>query len=248
MRKLDARGDTPVMDTDDELKVEAVSHSFRFSKYSDNSEITALIVEAVNRMGGAGEFAEEGYRVCIDRLCHKAKLVSNIIQVEYFDMPEDSYLDRWSLVMLAVELQHNSSSAFFEKILASEIPKENSKHPHSFSTVGEEVMIRTTAIEGLERMATNDDKEAIKVLFHNIGHEVFSIRRAATQAILAIGDEDMYKKLINELPKRHNDLLKICRTDVREAEQAEGGLFVKNRDDADTPVPQEDRSGNKSGC
>ncbi len=246
MRKFDTRGDTPTMDTDDELKVEAVVHPFSFREYGDQPEVTALIVEAVNRMSGAGEPAEEDYRVCIDRLCRKTKLVSGIIQAEYFDMPEDAYLDRWALVMLAVELEDSRSLGFLEEILASAIPEEKSKDPHSFTTVGEEVMIRTTAIEGLERMAANGNEKAVKLLLHNIGHETFSIRRAATQALLAIGGEDMREKLASELPKRHHNLLKIHRTDVREAEQAEGGLFLKNQDDAETPAPNEDRSGKAS--
>ncbi len=246
MRKFDTRGDTPTMETDDDLKVETVAHPFHFREYGNEPKITALIVEALNRMSGAGESAEEDYRDCIGRLCRKAKLASSIVEAEFFDMPEDAYLDRWALVMLAVELQHNGSLGFFEQILASAIPEEKSRDPHSFSTVSEEVVIRTTVIEGLERMAADGDEEAIKLLFRNIGHESFSIRRAATQALLAVGGEDMRKKLASELPKRHHDLLKIRRTDVREAEQAEGGLFLKNQDDAETPAPKEDGSGKAS--
>ncbi len=242
MRKFDKRGDTPTTDTNDELKVEIVAHPYRFREHSNQPEVIELIVEAINRMGGAGETAEEDYRTCIDRLYRKGKLVSSMIKAEYFDMPEDAYLDRWALVMLAVELHNDRSLGFFEKILSSAISEEQSKHPHSFSTVGEEVMIHTTAIEGVERMAADGNEDAVKLLFRNIGHESFSIRRAATQALLAIGGEEMRKKLEGELPKRHHDLLKIRRTDVREAEQAEGGLFVKNRDDADTPAPIEDES------
>lgn len=247
MKKHDTRGDTPTMDTDDDLKVEIVAHPFRFRQYSGESEITTLIVEAVNQMSGAGESAEENYRVCIDRLSRKTELVFSIIQSEYFDMPDDAYLDRWALVMLAVELQYNRGLGFFEKILDSAIPEEKSKDPHSFTTVGEEVMIRTTAIEGVERLAANGDNEAVELLLRNISHESFSIRRAATQALLAIGGEEMRKKLKSELPKRHHDLLKIRRTDVREAEQAEGGLFLKSHDDADTPAPKEDGPAKVSG-
>ena len=242
MKKLDKRGDTPSLDTNDELNVEEIAHPFRFQKYSKEAELTELIVEAVNRMGGSGELAEENYRLCVDKLCRKSKLTSQIIQAEYFDLAEDAYLDRWGLTMLAVELQHQNGLAFFDKILAGAIPKEKSKDPHSFTSVGEEVMIRTTAIEGLERLAANGNDDAIEVLLGNISHEVFSVRRAATQALIAVGGKKMLKKLKSELPKRHHDLLKIHRTDVRNAEQAEGGLFLKNQDDSDIPAPKSDSS------
>lgn len=246
MRKFDKRGDTPTMDTDDNLKVKIVATIFRFRGYANEPKITALITEAVNRMSGAGESAEDDYQLCIDRLCRKGKLVSSIIQDEYFDMPEDAYLDRWALVMLAVELHSNNNLDFFEKIMVSDIPDEKSEDPHSFTTLGEEVMIRTTAIEGLERMAVEGDEKAIKLLFGNITHKSFSIRRAATQALLALGNEDIRQKLQDELPKRYHDLLKINRTDVRKAEQAEGGLYLKNRDEVDTPLPKEDKKGKDS--
>ncbi|ABM05008.1 hypothetical protein Ping_3321 [Psychromonas ingrahamii 37] len=242
MKKRDQRGDTPSLDINDQLKVKEIAHPFRFEKYSKENELTELIVEAVNRMGGSGELAEEKYRLCVDKLCRKSKLTSQIIQEEYFDLAEDAYLDRWGLTMLAVELQDQNGLAFFDKILAEEIPEEKSKDPHSFTSVGEEVMIRTTAIEGLERLAANGNDDAIKVLFGNISHEVFSVRRAATQALLAVGGENMLEKLKSELPKRHHDLLKIKRTDVRNAEQAEGGLFIRNQDDSDIPAPKSDSS------
>lgn len=247
MRKFDSRGDTPTIDINDALKVKTVAHPFHFREYANEQEITELIVEAVNRMSGAGECAEEDYRVAIDRLCRQASLASRIIQAEYFDLPEDAYLDRWALVMLTAELRDSRSLGFFEKILASAIPEERSQAPHSFTSVGEEVMIRTTAIEGLERMAADGDEKAEQLLLRNIHHDAFSIRRAATLALLAIGGEDMRKKLEEALPERHHDLLKIRRTDVRKAEQAEGGLFLKNRDDADTPAPNEDESDKKCG-
>lgn len=244
MRKLDTRGDTPSMDTDDSLKTELIEHPFQFREFSNEPELTAQIVEAINRMGGAGESAEEEYRECLSPLIRQVKRVVQIIQAEYFDMPEEAYLDRWALVMLATELVDRRCVDFFKAVLDSEIPEEKSKYPHSFTTVGEEIMIRTTVIEGLERLAKDDNNEAMELLFKNIQHEAFSIRRATTQALIEVGGEEMRDRLANELPERHQPLLKIRRTDVREAEQAKGGLFLKNRDDDTTPIPN-DRGSTK---
>ena len=242
MRKRDTRGDTPTTDTDDGLKLEVVEHPFRFRKFANESALTGQIVEVINRMSGAGESAQDDYEECIARLCRNSNKVGEIVQEEYFNMPEDAYLDRWALLMLVVEVLDKKAVSFFSRILESEIPVEKSKNPHSFTTVGEEVMIRTTAIEGLERLAADGDQAAVAVLWKNIQHESFSIRRAATQALLATGGEEMRKRLKEELPKRHHDLLKIRRTPVHEAEQADGGLFLKRRDDDDLPAPNDSGS------
>ena len=250
MRKRDIRGDTPTTDTDDELKLEMVENPFRFRKFDNEPELLAQIVEAINRMSGAGETAQEAYEDCIDRLREQSSMVSKIVQAEYFDMPEDAYLDRWSLVMLAVEILDKEAVSFFGRMLESEIPREKSKDPHSFTTVGEEIMIRTTAIEGLERRAASGDEAAIELLWKNIQHESFSIRRAATQALLATGGKDVRRRLEEKLPKQHHDLLKIRRTPVHEAEQADGGLFLKRRDDSDLPEPNDsgfDKPASKGG-
>jgi hypothetical protein len=172
-------------------------------------------------------------------LARRADEVGKIVQTEYFDLPEEAYLDRWSLVMLVVELLGEGAVDFFNEVVASSIPEEKSKNSHSFSTVGEEVMIRTTAVEGLERLAVQGNQAAIEVLFRNIHHEVFSVRRAATQSLLATRDEDIRKRLAVELPERYQDLLEIRRVPVQEAEQAEGGLFVKSQDTDSLPPPNE---------
>jgi len=238
-------GDTPrLRGSDDALDVKAVAHPFNFRKYQGEAELTERIVEAINRMGGAGSEAEDAYRSCVDRLRRKQKAAINVIEAEYRDMADDAYLDRWSLVMLLVELQDERSLQFFDELLGSPIPEEKSADPHGFSTVGEEVMLRTTAVEGLERMAADGSERAIEVLLKHAGHEVFSIRRAIAQALVEVGGEDMRKTLEEKLSPRHRDVLNIRRTDVRKVEQAEGGLFVKTRDDAATPPPNE--SDNRS--
>jgi hypothetical protein len=49
------------------------------------------------------------------------------------------------------------------------------------------------------------------------------------------------------LPKRDHDILAIRRTDVRKVEQAEGGLFLKARDDAGVPPPEGATAGGAAG-
>jgi hypothetical protein len=53
--------DAPVLRTPDTVQIKVAEHPFLF-RGSRNKEVNALIVEAVNRMGGVGDDAEERYR------------------------------------------------------------------------------------------------------------------------------------------------------------------------------------------
>lgn len=240
MRSLDNRGDTPTFEVDDALEVKIIPNPFAFRHLADDVELVDALVHAVNAMGGAGECAEDDYQRALGQLRRKAKRATDAIATEYSQMAEDAYTDRWSLVMLLVELAHRDSVGIFAEILGSQIPEERSTDPHSFTTAGEEVMIRTTAVEGLERLAADGNEEALDVLLANVTHENFSVRRAAVQALVATGDDDMQKRLAKALPSRHRELLKIQRRDVRTVEQAQGGMFLKPTDQGGAPAPADD--------
>ncbi len=240
MRSLDVRGDTPSSEADDALEVEVIAHPFTFRHLADDQELADAILTAVNAMGGAGECAEDDYQQALGRLRRKAKRACDAIAAEYDALPEDAYLDRWSLVMLLAELGHRNATTTFAAILESGIPEERSGDPHGFTTVGEEVMIRTTAVEGLERLAAEGEDAAVEVLLANVTHENFSVRRAAVQALVATGGDEMPERLAEMLPERHRDLLRIERRDVRGVEQAQGGLFLKPVDRGATPPPDDD--------
>ena len=240
MRSIDIRGDTPTMDFDDELKVDVIEHPFKFRHLAKDPDLANAIIDTINLMGSAGACAEDDYQTGLNVLRRKNKAACRAIAEEYASMKEDRHLDRWSLVMLLAELQDKGCVKIFAEVLGEAIPEERSKDPHTFSTVGEEIMIRTTAIEGLERMAADGNDAAMGVLWENAQHENFSIRRAAVQALVATGDKDVREQLKEKLPKRYQDVLAIDRRDVREVEQAQGGLFLKQRDDDGAPDPNDE--------
>lgn len=240
MRSLDVRGDTPSLEPGDALEVEVIPHSFQFRHIADDPELVGALVDAVNAMGGAGECAEDDYQEALSALRRRTKKASAAIVGEYQAMAEDDYLGRWSLVMLLAELGHRDSVKLYAEILESGIPEERSPDPHSFTTAGEEVMIRTTVVEGLERLVAEGHDEAVEVLLSAVNHDNFSIRRASVQALIATGGDDMRERLVEVLPKRHHDLLTIERRDVRTVEQAQGGMFLKATEQDPTPRPNDD--------
>ena len=190
-------------------------------------------------MGGVGDDAEENYKKALSSLTKWGPRVLDVIVAEYEDIPEDRYLDRWSLVQLIVELRYPEAVKPLNRIIAARIPAEKVKKSHDMSTVAEEVMIRTTAVEGLVRLSADGVPEARDVLLKHAGHRTFSIRRACVQGLMETGTDEDKRKLRRLLKARDEEgLLKIKRADVRRVPQPIGGRFVVPADlKSDAPPP-----------
>lgn len=230
-RKVDGKSsDTPFLGGPDTLETRVVEQPFSF-RGSQDREINELIVEAVNRMGGVGEDAEDNYRRALNELGKRADEAVGVIVTEYEGLSEDRYLDRWSLVQLLSELRQPEAAGALNRIITSRIPAEKAKGSHDISTVAEEVIIRTTAVEGVVRLSADGVEEARKILLRHAGNRTFSIRRASVQGLLETGEDPDKRELRALLKERgEQNLLRIKRMDVREVPQATGGRFVVHRD------------------
>ena len=230
--------DTPFLARPDTLETKRTEHPFSF-RTSKAKDLNALVVEAINRMGGVGDDAEENYKRALNSLSKWGPSILDVIVTEYEDLPEDRYLDRWSLVQLLVELRYPEAVKPLNRIIAARIPAEKVKGSHDASTVAEEVMIRTTAVEGLVRLSADGVAEAREVLLKYAAHRTFSIRRACVQGLMETGTEDDKRKLRRLLKERKDEgLLKIKRADVREVPQPIGGRFVVPADvKSEAPPP-----------
>ncbi|QQO53706.1 MAG: HEAT repeat domain-containing protein [Thiohalocapsa sp. PB-PSB1] len=220
----------------DSSEVQSNPHPFQFKGSPDNP-ITEKIIDAVNCMGGVGDNAEIGYQKSLDKLRTDGEEAVPIIVAEYENLPEGQYLDRWSLIQLLVELKQPSSSPALDKILSSPIPPERAKSSHDdFSTQGEEIMIRTTAIEAITQLALAENNEAVDLLLKHSQHENFSVKRAAIQDYLSIGGEKARKVLMQLLPKSDHHILNIRREDVRKIPQPEEKTPKKQTEKFDPPM------------
>lgn len=226
--------DTPRLVGDDTLKVQTVAHLFNFDRSTD-AELANRLVDAINLMGGVGERAEACYQGALDGLARRSKEAVQALAEEYERLPAAQYLDRWALVQLMAELKHEAAVDPLDRLLASRMPAEESADPHSFSTAGEEVMIRTTAVEAVTRIAADGSARALEVLLRHSASENFSVKRAAIQGYLAHGGEQARATLGKVLPERDHHILDIRRVDVRQVPQAQGGLHLVCRDKTDLP-------------
>jgi hypothetical protein len=229
--------DTPFLGSPDTVETKVVEHPFSF-RGSQDKKLNALIVDAVNRMGGVGEKAEDDYRQALEELGKRAEEAVEVVAAEYEALPEDRYFDRWSLVQLLSELREPAAASALNRIITSRIPAEKAKGSHDASTVAEEVIIRTTAVEGVVRLSADGVEEARKILLRHARSRTFSIRRASVQGLLETG-ENADKRELRALLKERGDqgLLRIKRTDIREVPQATGGRFVANPDVKREPPP-----------
>jgi hypothetical protein len=219
---------------DDSFSVTLEPHPFKFSKSRDK-EITELVVTAIDKMGDNSKHAESLYQESLSKLRENSTRAVPVIISEYYDLPEIKYLDRWSLIQLLTDLKQPSVIKDLDKIISSQIPPERSENPNYFSTRGEEIIIRTTAIEGIRKLATDDNKDAIEILLKHTRSETFSIKRAAIQSYIQVGGEIAKKRLIESLPKEDHYILSIKQTDVQHVPQPTITEFAKPSEIDDSP-------------
>jgi HEAT repeat protein len=236
-RQMVSRIDTPRSQAsgDDKLEIRMKPHPFIFSRDPKNP-LNEQIVETINRMGGVGEDAEKRYQACLNALFRQAREVVAIVEQELKDQPADSYLDRWSLVYLLAELKQPQALQALDAILSARVPEERYKDPHNFTSVGEEVVIRTTAVDAIMRIAADGVKEAQEMLLKHVRHDNFSVKRAAVQAFLQVAGEGGRETLMKNMPESDHHILDIKAIDVRQAPQAEGGLHLKPCDREELPA------------
>jgi len=181
-----------------------------------------------NLMNAFGVGAEQAYQASLDRLRARAPEVVADVGTRYDALEEDQYSERESLIQLLTDLRHTASVPVLDDVLRRPIPPERSADPaHGLSTVGEEIIIRTTAVEALARLAADGDSGAKDLLLAQTRHDTFSVRRAAVQGIADSGDADLLDRMRRELQGEDARLLEYRRIDVRSAPQAQGGRFLQ---------------------
>ena len=214
--------------------------------FNDNDAARALR-DFLAVMYNQSDNAEETYARALERLRSQAEaVVPEIARIEA-SLRETDYPTRFALIFAASELHHTAALPWLRTVALSRIPSERSNDPHSFSTVGEETILRTTAVDGIGRLAQDNNTQAIDALFECLSTPSLSIRRAATQQLLRTPNIPR-ERISAALPEDQRFLLDLRRTDVREAPQirnpqqslapeVEGGGF--------TYAPPPDRPGDQ---
>jgi hypothetical protein len=225
--------DTPRVATDDQLTLREGQRASA-AQQGDPDSPRARVRKAINEMSGSGPDAELNYRVTLRELASDARAAVAAVRDMYRATPEDQYMDRWTQVHLLADLRNGATLSVFDEILSTPIPPEKAPGMTIYSTVGEEVMIRTTAIEGATRLAARGDREALELLRTHMEHETFSVRRAAIQGYVEAAGESAREELRRVLPERDHFILDIRRAQVQDVPQPS---VVERPSDEEDQVP-----------
>jgi hypothetical protein len=203
-------------------------------------EVSELVSDALAAMTASGVDAERDYQRSLAALEHNPASADTIASV-YRQLDEDRYLERWSAIQLITDMRGTGSVDFLADVLRQPIPEERGSDPaHGFSTVAEEVMIRTTAIEALSRRLAAGDRSAGDVLLSQLGSEILSIRRAAIQAATDSGDEALARRVRETVAGTDDEwMLSIRRSGVGSVPQPDPRRTLRVQPGADESIPPE---------
>jgi hypothetical protein len=201
------------------------------------------LANAVAAMNRAGDNAEDEYQRALDDLRRQADAVIVEIAREANDCDEGDYPTRWALVHLASELRDPAALPFLRNLVQTPIPPERSKDPHSFSSVAEETIMRTTAVEGVAALAAErQSKEAAEALWEFLKQPSLSVRRAAVQSIYHAvgGGKRVRDRIAGLLPDDQRfliDLKPVAVTDVPQITRPQRHLSESGRQGRTDPPP-----------
>lgn len=189
-------------------------------EFDNSSPASISLRRFLKTINSIGDDAQESYNDALNDIRQDSEsIIFEIAREEKACNPMD-YVTRWGLIHAATELRHALSIPFLKNIILTPIPPELSKDPHSFSTVANETIIRTTAIEGIKYLAQEGDEDALNVLFECLNQPSISIRRASIQAILSVRkDESSLQRIKDILPESQQFLLNLRQASLKDVAQ-----------------------------
>ena len=191
-----------------------------------DSDVARKVRLALSRMSGIGDRSEHDYQEALRELRTSTDSVARIAEV-YQRLPLERRVERWSLIQLLADLRDPSAVGFLDSLLNTPMPGMASEPPpHDdqsrlvpTSGLPHEVIILTTAIEAVTRLATDGDSAAGDILLKHTRHAVYSVRRAAIGGYLESHPDDGRAALEKVVTEGDRHLLDASRRDVREFPQ-----------------------------
>jgi hypothetical protein len=172
----------------------------------------------LSTMNAVGPEAEVNYAAAVREMKKDPAAIVAAISEAIGACGRHQYSLRWAMIYAATQLRHPAAIPLLRDLVLTPIPPEESKQPHSFSTVGEETILRTTAIEGLSYLAAKGNNKAIDSLFDFLSIPSISIRRASVQAIL-VANSGLKNKVAKCLPSKFHYLLNVAPKKVQQVPQ-----------------------------
>ena len=170
----------------------------------------ASVLQAMHRADGPDD---DNFQRARGAAKTEAGRVAVVLAAELSATPEDDYGTRIGLIQAAAQIQEPAMLPLLTETALAPMPTEKSENPHSFSTVAEETIIKTTAVDGVAALAADGSGEAVDALFEFLATTSFSVRRAAVSGLLAApGGREYRSQIADALPKEQRFLLDLART------------------------------------
>lgn len=211
----------------------------RYPDVSGNEVLYGTLLETLGAMTAGGPEADQVYSDTLGRLRDNEELIGVVLET-LEALEESAYLERWALLQLAIDLEHPATGEYLAEFVRRPIPEERAEDPvHGVSTVTEEVILRTTAIEGLARLFRRD-VDSTDVLLEIVGSSDYvAMRRAAWFALSDAGRDDAVERaraLLDE--SEFGWIAGLRRIPVQEAEQQDPSRIDPTRPPrGDIPAP-----------
>lgn len=221
--------DTPRLGGDefDQLTIREVRV---FPDVSGDERMYATLREAIDAMTAGGPKADEIYHETLHRRQEDEEFV--VLVLKTLDALEESdYLERWALVQLAIDLEHPVAAGYLLGLVLRPVPPEQSEDPaHGISTVTEEVILRTTAVEGLARLFRRGFDSSDGLLELIATSEYVALKRSAWFALSENAGEGAVARARSLLDERGDGwITELRRIPVQEAKQQDPRLIDPNR-------------------
>jgi hypothetical protein len=216
--------DAPRLVPTDELN-KRIIHAALFKNVKSRT-LKAVLQEALQRMNGFGEDAEPKYQQALAAVREAGDDPVDALGREFAGLEQDDYVNRWGVVQLLHDLQDPRALGLLDRIISSPMRTEKSRDPHS-SAAGREVVIRTTAVEAVARLAAAGSTEARDTLLKHARHAVRSVKIAAALAYLEQEGSRGRKALLRRLAKSDHWMIDIRRVPPGEFPAIEGHRFLR---------------------
>jgi HEAT repeat protein len=201
------------------------------------SPIRDLLRNALERMSASGEQADVFYQRALDDLRSRPSEAVRAIISEWERVPGDQHSNRWALIQLLSDIAHPAALDFLRKLIAAPLAGRPPKDPHGYNPLAKEVVIRTTAVEAIAKLAAGQQPAALEALLENVTSPVFSVQVACALAYQEHGPEHARRRLEQRLGDRAPEVLAIRRAHPGELSPLEGHRHLRLRHDPERHVP-----------
>jgi hypothetical protein len=195
------------------------------------------IDQYLNTLYASGNDAEQRHAEALDALRRNAGESVIALAKAGACCHKSDYPRRWALVYAAAKMEHDAALPYFRELVLAPIPDPHPRGGHGFSAAREETILRTTAIEGVGRLAERGNGAALQALYEFLDIPSISVRRATIQAVLKV-DPKARGKLAKRLPSDCHHLLDVRTIPVKKAPQVKNPrAHLRSRRPPDKPAP-----------